>query len=175
MKRPGGSGLCLEIEGRGLVFEAPADLRLRFLYTPAAITWNGCRLNGEDSLALWARHHLEGVEFQIEGALQGSRPGLFIRVDGLTYQLAECFVLPGATVVLDGPWQTSLSYQAIRGDKRRQKLREKATDLLLEKAAEVALYSPLESDRIEFVRAFIETIESDKLRELLSFTSPDVL
>lgn len=178
VKRPGGSDLCLEIEGRGLVSEAPADLRLRFLYTPAAITWNGCRLNGENSLPLWARHHLEGVEFQIEGVLLGSRPGLFIRVDGLTYQLADRFVLPGATVVLDGPWQTSLSYQAIRGDKRRQKLREKATDLLLEKAASTALCSPLRPDRMEFYRAFIEAIEVDKLKALVDrvlLTSQDAL
>jgi serine/threonine-protein kinase len=171
----GGSGICLDIEGKGLISEAPPDLRNRFLYSPASITWNGRSLNDENRLSVWARHCLEGDEFQIEGALEGSRPGLFIRVDGLTYQLAERFVLPGATVVLDGPWQTSLSYQAIRGDKRRQKLRGQASDLLLEKAAETALCSPLRSDQIAFCRDFIEAIESDKLRDLLSSTSPDAL
>ena len=177
-RRSGGSGICLEIEGRGLVSEAPADLLTRFRYSPASIAWNGCRLNGEDRLSIWARHRLEGDEFRIEGALEGSLPGLFIRVDGLTYQLADRFVLPGATVVLDGPWQTSLSYQAIRGDKRRQELRRQATDLLLEKAADMALFGPLEPDRIEFYRAFIEAIEAGKLKELLEgtpFTSQDVL
>lgn len=171
-KRRGGSGFRLELEGKGMVAEAPPDLLNRFLYSSASISWNGRRLDDKERLSVWAKYTLEGEEFVVEGSLEATQPGFFIRVDGLTYQLESHFALPGAAVLIDGPWQTSLSYQAIRGDKRRQKLRLQAVELLLEKAAGVALDSPIEPGLVPFCQAFIETVGAEKLKEL---TSQDVL
>ena len=166
-KRRGGSGISLEIQGPGLTPQPPPDLLLRFLFCSADVTWNGQSLTGGEPMSVWGRQILDGDEFVLRGAVVSERPGLFIQVDGLSYQLASGFILPQAAVVLDGPWRLSLSYQAIRGDKRRQTLREAAADLLLEKAAEQALYQPLDLSRAEFYERFLHHISPDALKAAL--------
>jgi hypothetical protein len=164
MKKNRGSGIVVEIESNVVGVDPPPDLFTRFLYSPIDINWNGRPLCASSRPPELAKYALDGEEFAIEGAPQAIQPGLFVRVDGLTYQLSGFFEWSEAVVILSGPWKLSLSYQAIRGDKRRKELALLARELLLK---EVALNARIDLGKGSIYETVLNGVEDPEVRDVL--------
>ena len=90
-----------------------------------------------------------------------SSPGLFRRVDGLSYRAERQLVLPGAVAVLDGPWSLDLSYQGVSPHAREDELRSQAHQELVRAGRDEVLHGPLSGPRTALISALLPHLDEE--------------
>lgn len=155
-------GFSFKFDGEMVGAVVPALLAQRLRFSPVPIHWNRTRLEVQEESLVTTRC-LDGVEFTLETNLASEWPGLFLRVDGLSYGKPDGSLLPGVRMVLAGPWKTDLSFRGLVADTRQTTLIKEATGWLLQIATQDALEKPYLASRSTWYHALLDRLStSDK-------------